>query len=121
MPLVHALGTVLHHESAARSRRLETLRGRDCELFGRRCLAPSSTRMQPSSGRTGADVPITAQVVQRQIRGELRREYLRSDNVPPSLSAGCLSDHWSGVISAAMLVCQDVSVVGCLWDNVLFE
>ena len=41
--------------------------------------------------------------------------------VPPSLSAGCLSDHWSGVISAAMLVCQDVSVVGCLWDNVLLE
>ena len=82
MSLVHALGTVLHHESAARSRRLETLRGRDGELFG-----------QPSSSRTGADVPITAQVVQRLIRGELRRQYLRSDNVPPSLSAVCLSDH----------------------------
>ena len=30
--------------------------------------------------------------------------------VPPSLSAGCLSDHRSGVISAAVLVCQDVCV-----------
>ena len=30
--------------------------------------------------------------------------------VPPSLSAGCLSDHRSGVISATVLVWQDVCV-----------
>ena len=52
-------------------------------------------------------------------------EYLRNDKkrsgVLPSPSAGCLSDHWNGVISAAMLFCQDVSVVGYLWDNMLFD
>ena len=52
-------------------------------------------------------------------------EYLQNDkeinSVPPSLSAGCLCDHWNGVISAAMLFCQDVSVVGYLWDNMLFD
>ena len=54
-------------------------------------------------------------------RGTAAAQRQKITGVPPSLSAGCLSDHWSGVISAAMLVVQDVSVVGCLWDNVLFE
>ena len=52
-------------------------------------------------------------------------EYLQNDKkrsgVPPSLSVVCLSDHWNGVISAAMLFCQDVFVVGYLWDNMLFD
>ena len=54
-----------------------------------------------------------------------RGEYVQNDkernSVPPSLSAECLSDHWNGVISAAMLFCQDVCVVRYLWDNMLFD
>ena len=77
------------------------------------CLRPASEGMQAEgsgicSGIAEGEVSICATTRKRS-------------GVPPSLSAGCLSDHWNGVISAAMLVCQDVSVVGCLWDNVLFE
>ena len=37
------------------------------------------------------------------------------------VSAGFLSDHRNGVMSAAVLVCQDVCVLGCPWGSVLFD
>ena len=70
------------------------------------CLRPASDGMQ-------ADSPGICSGAADGVSGVAQRQQYMS-GVPPSLSAGCLSDHWSGVISAAVLVCQDVSVAGFL-------